>query len=167
MFATILDPVNFDTHAVCILLHISMSSQAHWLGGSYLVAWATIVRVLLINRHSLVYISLHYLIIVLFGRCYHAFVASLTRVSDTLDRLTLSRCLHTILEANLWCLRATMRCIRLGEASIIDILAVLDLTLSLFVIAELASAIELPRASWHGAIRSLRLVALILGLSIT
>jgi len=59
-----------------------------------------------------------------------------------------------------------MRRIRLGKASIIDVLVVLDLTLGLIIITELTWAIELPRATWHSTIRSLRLVTLILCLSI-
>ena len=91
VLTAILNTMDLDADLNPSLLHVSVCTDSHGLSCSYLAVRAAIVRILRVHRHCLVDVGLHKLLVLRFRRvAHHALVATLSRVSDTLDGLTLA-----------------------------------------------------------------------------
>ena len=87
MLTAVLDALYFDSDLNSSLFEIRVGTDTHRLSGPYLTTWPGEVRLLLIHCDGLIDVGLHQLVLatITTDHALHTFVASLTRVSDTFE----------------------------------------------------------------------------------
>ena len=165
VFTAILDALDFDSNLNSSLFEIRVSPDTHGLSSSYLAAWSSEIRRLLIHCDSLVNVGLHQLVLTSIStdHALHTFVTTLTRVSYTFECISvLAIGWETPGLSWQWALRSRQRSVslRVVTAWIGSKLGTFDLTLGSFGIfkSELvrwSEGLLLAGTSWHSAVSAL------------
>ena len=91
VLTAILNTMDLDANLNPRFLHVSVCTDSHGLSRPDLAVRAAIVRILRVHCHCLVDVGLHKLLVLRIRRvAHHALVTTLSRVSDTLNGLTLA-----------------------------------------------------------------------------